>query len=298
MNIEVLVAPLIGGVIGLITNSLAIKMLFRPYHEIWIGKIRLPFTPGLIPKEKSRIAHAIGDVISHYILNQETIMSAMASEKIKEAYERKYDQKESDLLSMELTCEEFLEKHNLNDASNILETKLRNFVGSYVVEVCRKEELARGIINYAFRELKENMNPMFYKIGKHALESTKESLIQHVDELLERRGADLVGGAIDGIYVEWMDKPVCEIVKMIKNQFPNLREQIWHIYTHVIEEHAESFLSTLNISGIIENKIKDYDLQELEQMIMEISRKELNALVWLGGLLGMIMGLVNILFII
>ena len=31
-------------------------------------------------------------------------------------------------------------------------------------------------------------------------------------------------------------------------------------------------------------------------MIMEISRKELNALVWLGGLLGVIMGFINLLF--
>ena len=56
------------------------------------------------------------------------------------------------------------------------------------------------------------------------------------------------------------------------------------------------FLSTLNVEGIIENKINDYDLNELEIMIMEISKKELQALVWLGGLLGMIMGFVNLIF--
>ena len=55
-------------------------------------------------------------------------------------------------------------------------------------------------------------------------------------------------------------------------------------------------MSTLNVQQIIENKINDYDLKELENMIMEISRKELNALVWLGGLLGVIMGFINLLF--
>ena len=56
------------------------------------------------------------------------------------------------------------------------------------------------------------------------------------------------------------------------------------------------FVATLDVQSIIEQKINDYDLQELENMIMEISKKELNALVWLGGLLGVIMGFVNLLF--
>ena len=48
--------PLVGGFIGLITNGIAIKMLFRPHYPVKIGNIKLPFTPGLIPKEKPRIA--------------------------------------------------------------------------------------------------------------------------------------------------------------------------------------------------------------------------------------------------
>ena len=89
MNIEIITAPLIGGMIGLITNSLAIKMLFRPYKEIRIMKVRIPFTPGLIPKEKPRIARAIAQVISNYILDNDTILSALASDTIREAYEQK-----------------------------------------------------------------------------------------------------------------------------------------------------------------------------------------------------------------
>ena len=33
MDLQVIAAPVIGGIIGLITNGLAIKMLFRPYKE-------------------------------------------------------------------------------------------------------------------------------------------------------------------------------------------------------------------------------------------------------------------------
>ena len=54
--IKYIIPILVGGFIGWFTNYLAIKMLFRPYKEIRVFGIKLPFTPGLIPKEKERIA--------------------------------------------------------------------------------------------------------------------------------------------------------------------------------------------------------------------------------------------------
>ncbi|MCL6616572.1 MAG: DUF445 family protein, partial [Anoxybacillus ayderensis] len=38
----------VGALIGGMTNSLAIKMLFRPYRPMYIAGRRIPFTPGLI----------------------------------------------------------------------------------------------------------------------------------------------------------------------------------------------------------------------------------------------------------
>ncbi len=54
----------IGAVIGWFTNALAIKMLFRPYREIRLLGLRVPFTPGILPREKSRLAASIGDSVA------------------------------------------------------------------------------------------------------------------------------------------------------------------------------------------------------------------------------------------
>lgn len=296
MNIEIITAPLIGGIIGLITNSLAIKMLFRPYKEKFIGNIRLPFTPGLIPKEKERIAKAIGGVIASYILDSETIMSALASNQIKEAYEQKYDKKLSELKALDCTLEELLEQKKLIDTSNVIESKVRDSVGKYIVEVCLEEELSQNLVNQAFLTFKQNINPVLYKIGKNALEETKNSMIEYGNELIEERGGEMAGKVVDKFYIEWLDKPVNEIIQIIETHIPGLKEMIWEKYVQLIELKAASFLHTLNISEIIEKKIMDYDLKELEEMILEISKKELNALVWLGGLLGMLMGFINLLW--
>lgn len=63
-----LIPPIAGGVIGYFTNDLAIKMLFRPYKAIYIGKRKLPFTPGLIPSNQERLANKVSDTIMGSLL--------------------------------------------------------------------------------------------------------------------------------------------------------------------------------------------------------------------------------------
>jgi len=60
--------PVAGGIIGYFTNDIAIKMLFRPYKAIYIGKRQLPFTPGLIPRNQERLAKNISDTIMGSLL--------------------------------------------------------------------------------------------------------------------------------------------------------------------------------------------------------------------------------------
>ncbi|MEM9266144.1 MAG: DUF445 family protein [Cyanobacteria bacterium P01_F01_bin.13] len=68
-----LVPPIAGGMIGYFTNDLAIKMLFRPYRPIYLFGQPLPFTPGLIPSNQSRLAKRIADTIMGSLLTPEEL---------------------------------------------------------------------------------------------------------------------------------------------------------------------------------------------------------------------------------
>ena len=70
---SVIVPPLAGTIIGYFTNDIAIKMLFRPYKAIYIGKFRLPFTPGLIPRNQKRLAKKVSDTIMGSLLTPEEL---------------------------------------------------------------------------------------------------------------------------------------------------------------------------------------------------------------------------------
>ncbi|MBD2413326.1 hypothetical protein FACHB389_04195 [Nostoc calcicola FACHB-389] len=67
--------PILGGIIGYFTNDIAIKMLFRPYRAIYIAGRRVPFTPGLIPRNQERLAGKISNTIMGSLLTPEELQN-------------------------------------------------------------------------------------------------------------------------------------------------------------------------------------------------------------------------------
>lgn len=76
-----LIPMMVGAVIGYATNWLAIRMLFKPHYEKSLLGFKIPFTPGLIPKEKSRIAKNIGETVGEHLLSPKAISETLLSEK-------------------------------------------------------------------------------------------------------------------------------------------------------------------------------------------------------------------------
>ncbi len=73
INLEYFIIPIVGAIIGYTTNWLAIKMIFRPYKAKYIFGLKIPFTPGVIAKERERISKNIGETIEKNVLTKEDL---------------------------------------------------------------------------------------------------------------------------------------------------------------------------------------------------------------------------------
>jgi hypothetical protein len=67
------VPPLAGALIGFVTNVIAIRMLFRPLKEVRVFGIRLPFTPGVLPRQRKKLADSIGAMVERELLTAELL---------------------------------------------------------------------------------------------------------------------------------------------------------------------------------------------------------------------------------
>ena len=97
----------IGALIGGLTNHLAIKMLFRPHEAKYIGKWRLPFTPGLIPKRRGELATQLGKTVTNYLLTPETFRKKLLTPDM--------EKKTEDFLQAKLEQHILLSDRTLND---------------------------------------------------------------------------------------------------------------------------------------------------------------------------------------
>lgn len=70
----ILLLVIVGGIIGWITNILAIKLMFRPINPIKIPLLNVEIL-GLIPKRKNEIAKNIGEVVANDLLSIDDLLN-------------------------------------------------------------------------------------------------------------------------------------------------------------------------------------------------------------------------------
>ncbi len=85
------VPVLIGAIIGYVTNDIAIKMLFRPLVEKRVFGLRLPLTPGIIPRNRHKLAVSLGKAVSNELLNAEVLSKRFREGDFREAVGRAVD---------------------------------------------------------------------------------------------------------------------------------------------------------------------------------------------------------------
>ncbi|GEL08707.1 UPF0754 membrane protein YheB [Salisediminibacterium halotolerans] len=135
----ILLLIFIGAVVGGGTNILAIRMIFRPHKPLYIGKARLPFTPGLIPKRRGEIADRLGKMVEEHLLTPEGIQTKLEEGAIFPELERRIGEAVNRLVLEEITIDEWLEenfdtKGRPEQIRRALETAIRNKLTAFVKE--------------------------------------------------------------------------------------------------------------------------------------------------------------------
>ena len=58
-------------------------------------------------------------------------------------------------------------------------------------------------------------------------------------------------------------------------------------------KELDELFAKLNISQMIEDKINAMDMDELEKLVLQVMKKELDTIVNLGAVIGLLLGLIN-----
>nr|WP_279402019.1 DUF445 family protein [Piscibacillus salipiscarius] len=359
---------MIGALIGGMTNFLAIKMLFRPYEAVYIGKFKLPFTPGLIPKRRNELAGQLGRVVTDYLVTSDALeqkvlepdfqgkMAGMINQQVdrvvNEGYsihdlilkvnpefsignlnanmERSIQRKLNDLY----TEHQYLKVREIlpNDLNENLESKLPDFTNYLIVKIelfLTSEEGQRKISESASNFLKTQGflgNMVSSYLGEEGLsdkvtpavrmflnsDETKESIeellrkeweqfkekdLKEVRDMfgeiqIKERFASLVTKEINIEF--YLNQPVNELFdnylsKLKTTWIPKMIE----VSFEALSTNMTSLLEQLNLFDLVKQEVEKFDVSRIEQLVLEITKREMNMITYLGALLGGLIGLLQ-----
>lgn len=316
-----IIAPLLGGVIGYITNDIAIRMLFRPHTAKYLFGVHIPFTPGIIPKEKGRIAEAIGGVISENLMNKEVLERYLLSEemiaKVRSAAEefiatQKNNETLAEFLGHYLSQEEIRnisENVNQSITKQTYEKLADSSVGEKVAHIAI-DHVAQKLTIDGAHELLSGIGGALGGIGGMAAglfggnivarflgmlrEPAEHFLAKNINTMLRDNGEEIVSNMIGGEVEKFLGKPVSQLLEGRDDQLAQAVNTIESVYRAIITDHLPKILDSIDISKIVRERINEMDVNETEKLIFQVMDKELKAIVWLGALLGLLMGSVNV----
>lgn len=361
----------VGAIIGGITNYLAIKMLFRPYRAVYVGKFKVPFTPGVIPKRQEDIAIQLGKLVMTHLITADSIERKLSSVPFVTAASQRMQEEAVRFLNQEKTIEQVLS--SFTDSEGLkkrIEEKGAAWVKTTLVgEISSAKQLSfRTLIPEPLLDNLERRLPMLSQvIQQHAVEylaseEGKAKIKEQIDRFFEGRGmmAQMINmflgnqSLIDKVHPEFLkflSQPsfremldtmiVKEWVKIKEQPIGDLISQ-WQIdethitnwlnekidekmslhslfntpISHLLNEEKEMLITTwipgivtgaletvskkakewlqaLDIEELVADQVRDFSFQELEQVILMISKREFSMITYLGAVLGGLIGLLQ-----
>lgn len=293
--------PALGAVIGYITNDIAIRMLFRPRKAKYICGVHVPFTPGIIPKEKGRIASAIGNAISEHLMNREVLEHTLLSDEMLAKMRLAIDEFFYTQLHNEETVEQFAAHYLTNEEIAAMRESTCDEIAKLITAKLRDRTIGTTIAHAATQHvIDKTRTSVAGKIKAEklieAIASPIESkLASHINDVLHDQAPSMATRIVYTEAEKLLSMPMRDVFKGHEQQLEQAREGIVSVYRTVITDHLPRILEGLNISKIVETRIREMDMAEAEQIILSVMKKELRAIVWLGALLGAIMGTIMML---
>ena len=296
MQWEWITGPVIGAVIGYVTNKIAVTMLFRPLNPIYIGKFHVPFTPGIIPKGKNRLGKAIGDVVGNNLLSPTVIKETLLSEDMLKDIEVQVDLIFQNLSKETSTVDSKLRPLLGEDTSYNLETTimqgLTKKVGSGLSNMNLGEIIAAEVMAAIKEKVQGTLVAVFVKPS--TLAPIEAEIKSRIEQYLSEHGEEKVEEYIQLEYDGFKEQSISSFTQYIN--IAELKELIFNFYRTFVDRYADKFFTSLNLSKIVEDKVGAMDTEEVEKLVLAIMEKELGTVVNLGAIIGLLLGIANIFF--
>ena len=150
-------------------------------------------------------------------------------------------------------------------------------------------------IHIAYQEGKFGniLGPMSFFINDNLVESIAAKIEPIISKFIEDEGESIIRQKVEEESEQLLSTNLDTLAEKLKNYEELIKKNVLKVYEKMVTKHMNQILNAIDIARIVEERILSLDSLEIEKIIISIMRKELNAIVWFGVLLGAIMGCVT-----
>ncbi len=246
----------VSGLIGFLTNWVAITMLFQPRQK------RAIIPQGLIPAQRERVIYRLSEAISKELINADIIKQKI---------------QESGAIGRYRDMALGVVRGVVEDTG--FRTDLRRLAGGYVHDVLRRPDLRRELTRLAAEKMEESagqgLGGAVLKIYRSVAE---DDFQRRIDKAL-----DEIPGAVEPL-LDRIDTALDAVPPKIEAR----SEDIEAFATQAVL----GFVESLDIRSMIVEKARGFDEGQLEGLLKSTSNEQLNYIKYLGAILGVLGGLV------
>lgn len=247
----------VSGLIGFLTNWLAITMLFKP------AKKRPILGHGLIPAQKDRIAYRLAQAVSDDLINPEIIKQKINESNVIGRYREESTKYIKGIIDDPAFREE-----------------LKRWVVQYLDEMIADPEIRGALAQRIIIQIEEALhNKSLEKVALKAYTFVKGQEMQHIiEEALTQIPTTVESG---------LDK-VDDLLDQLPKKIDKHSDAIENIVTTLLYK----LINQLDVHALVEDNLRSYDEQHISNIIRSSTNEQLRYIKYLGAVLGLIGGFV------
>lgn len=286
------IPPLLGAVIGYCTNLIAVKMLFLPHEPKYLFGKQLPFTPGAIPKGKARLAKSAGMIVQDQLFTREDISGKLLTEEV----ERPLIDKVMDILDRDIK-ESGSVMIGSEERYDSFEESLIELLTLKISEAIRSMDLPKTLKAEGTRLINEQVAEstlLSIMVSDRLIERTMNKVSDAMEEFLDGRGKEMIGEITASRIHDLGERSPLHVLNQAGYDRDVVRDKITTAYRESVVNAVNSALKRIDVASVVENKINSMPVSELERNVLQVMKTELDMIVNLGALIGLVIGSINI----
>ena len=113
-------------------------------------------------------------------------------------------------------------------------------------------------------------------------------------EFINTRGPEMVNEITESRLHDLGDRTPLYVLEQAGYDPEYVRKKITAAYRESVVNAVNSALKRIDVASIVEDKINSMSVEELEKGVLQVMKEELNMIVSLGALIGLLIGCINI----